>query len=227
MIYHYVGDELNAFQHAKKWKRYWVKELFTVVPRNLPVLEIGSGIGGNAATLENYCADYTGFEPDENLVAFAEQKHPRSKFICGDIENIGISDQPRLLVYADVLEHIEDDKHQMQTASSALAPDSFIGILVPAHQDLYSKFDREIGHFRRYSIDSLSALVPPEFTIEFIRELDSIGYFLASLSKRFLNKGRISVLQIRIWDTLIPISKFLDSFGIFHGKSILMILKKH
>ena len=227
MLYHYVGDELNAFQYAKKWKRYWVKMLFTVAPKNLPVVEIGSGLGANARILEKYCADYTGYEPDENSVSFAEQKYPNFKFICGDIENLFFSNQPRLLVYADVLEHIEDDKHQLQIVSKVLAPNSFVGILVPAHQYLYSKFDREIGHFRRYSVESLSTLVPPEFSIEFVRELDSIGFLLAFLSKKFLNKGKISVFQIRIWDTLIPVSKFLDFFKIFPGKSILMILKKH
>jgi hypothetical protein len=226
MNHQYVGDELNAFQYAKNWKSYWVDTLFLFIPKELRTIEIGSGLGGNAKAISMYTSNYAGFEPDESLVTIAKGKNPDLEFNCGDISSLHFLAEPRVLIYADVLEHIEDDLQELLIASKLLASNSYIGILVPAHQHLFSNFDKKIGHFRRYSLDSLYAVVPPGFSVKFAKELDPIGYFLARLSKKFLDKGEISILQVRFWDRLIPLTKLLDSLGLFPGKSILMVVKK-
>ena len=226
MDHQYIGDELNAFQIAHRWKRYWIETLFSVIPRSMNTIEIGSGLGGNANIISTLVPHYTGIEPDENLVAAAKEKNPNLDFISGDITTLEYSPDPRVLIYADVLEHIENDSAELLKAATVLASGSYIGILVPAHQHLFSKFDESIGHFRRYSLDSLSTLTPPDFSIVLLKELDSIGYLLAGLSKKFLNRGKVSKLQVRIWDSLIPGTKILDSYSFFPGKSVLMILRK-
>jgi hypothetical protein len=148
------------------------------------------------------------------------------KHSAGNIRCLSYSAEPRVLIYADVLEHIEEDSKELLTASSLLVRGSYIGILVPAHQRLFSNFDKSVGHYRRYSDESLRALVPPEFSILSVRELDSIGYVLSRMSKKFLNRGKISKLQVRVWDSLIPASRLVDALGLFPGKSLLMVLKK-
>jgi hypothetical protein len=226
MNQHYIGDELNAFQLAKKWKSYWVDSLFSVIPRGFNTVEIGSGLGGNSRIISIFSSSYIGIEPDEHLVSVARINNPELDFISGDIRCLSYSTEPRVLIYADVLEHIEEDSKELLTASSLLVRGSYIGILVPAHQRLFSNFDKSVGHYRRYSDESLRALVPPEFSILSVRELDSIGYVLSRMSKKFLNRGKISKLQVRVWDSLIPASRLVDALGLFPGKSLLMVLKK-
>ena len=59
------------------------------------------------------------------------------------------------ILYISVLEHIKDDKDEIDTALSKLKKGGYLIICVPAHNYMYSKFDKEIGHYRRYSIGFL------------------------------------------------------------------------
>ena len=51
----------------------------------------------------------------------------------------------------DVLEHIEDDKKEINRALEQLKPGGNIIFFVPAYQFLYSDFDKAIGHVKRYN----------------------------------------------------------------------------
>src|SRR5581483_8436423 len=55
----------------------------------------------------------------------------------------------------DVLEHIREDRAQVETAAALVRPGGYIVILSPAHHWLYSEFDRSIGHVRRYAKSEL------------------------------------------------------------------------
>lgn len=55
----------------------------------------------------------------------------------------------------DVLEHIERDDQFLDKAYSILKPGGLVFITVPALPILYSDFDREVGHFRRYTLTAL------------------------------------------------------------------------
>jgi hypothetical protein len=91
---------------------------------------------------------------------------------------------------------------------------------------LYSNFDASIGHFRRYSTELILSIIPTQFEIVLIRELDAIGYQLSLLASKFSKKEKISILQVLVWDALVPITKLIDSLRFFRGKSILLVLKK-
>ena len=226
MTSNYVGQELRVFRFARNWKRYWVKALFSRVPRDIPIIEIGSGLGGNYKFLSKFSSTYLGYEPDSLLTSIAASSHGKNLFVCGRLSDVKKTSKKIVLVYADVLEHIEDDATELKNAAAILAKDSYLCILVPAHMRLYSKFDANIGHFRRYSVETISSIIPKEFDILSLRELDSIGYLLSSLAKKFSDRGKVSILQVMIWDALIPLSKILDLLNIFSGKSILVILQK-
>src|SRR5262249_53508349 len=61
------------------------------------------------------------------------------------------------IVMANVLEHIEDDEAVLRQLHDALTPGGRLVVYVPAFMLLYSKFDREIGHYRRYRRPQLEA----------------------------------------------------------------------
>lgn len=61
-----------------------------------------------------------------------------------------------LLFLFDVLEHIEDESGFLQSIKFHLAESGTLLINVPAHQSLYSDYDRAAGHVRRYAAKQLS-----------------------------------------------------------------------
>ena len=222
----YIGDELEIFSKARNWKKYWSAQIFNVIPKNLQTFEIGSGIGNNAIPISRFTNDYTGVEPDQVLVEIARNNLPYFSFNVGSSSDIEFPRNPILVLYIDVLEHIEDDRKELQTLLEKISPNSFVGIIVPAHMSLYSDFDKKIGHYRRYSTKTLKGIIPAGYSLVFMAELDCVGYLLSKLGTRFNRSGNVSIIQVIIWDNLIFISRVLDKLKFFKGKSIVTVLKR-
>jgi hypothetical protein len=132
------------------------------------------------------------------------------------------------ILYIDVIEHIEDDAGELRTAAGLLRPGGHLFVIVPAHQSLYTAFDKLIGHYRRYSRDSLKAVVPAEFEIEQLRYLDSVGYFASLVNKMFLKQSMPTLKQVTFWDrVMVPVSRITDRLlGFNFGKSVLLVARK-
>ena len=129
----------------------------------------------------------------------------------------------------NVLEHIEKDKEEINNSLKILNKNGMLIILVPAHQKLFSKFDKEIGHFRRYDLDFFKNLNLSDAKIEKLYYLDSTGYFLYYLNKLFFkNESYPSAFKIFIWDKFFtPVSLFLDFLTNYKfGKNVLCVIKK-
>ncbi len=99
-------------------------------------------------------------------------------------------------------------------------------VLSPADEWLYTPFDEAIGHFRRYTRSSLSAVSPPSLDLHRIFDLDAAG-MLASLGNRLQLKNRMPTeAQILMWDSLlVPISRLLDPLLLLRrvGKSVVAV----
>ena len=64
------------------------------------------------------------------------------------------------VVMLNVLEHIEDDVEILRMlGSSCSRPDGRIVLYVPALNGLYGKWDRKVGHYRRYAPWRLRAVL--------------------------------------------------------------------
>ena len=55
------------------------------------------------------------------------------------------------IIYLDVLEHIEHDQKEFLNAFSNLNDGGHLIVSVPAYNFLYSKFDKDFGHYKRYN----------------------------------------------------------------------------
>jgi SAM-dependent methyltransferase len=82
-----------------------------------------------------------------------------------------------LILMMDVLEHIEDDTSILNEAARHLAPRGHIFITVPAFQWMFSAHDRFLGHYRRYTEHSLSALIGRCRDLEIVK----VHYYYASV----------------------------------------------
>ena len=98
-------------------------------------------------------------------------------------------------------------------------------INVPAFQHLYSQFDKDINHFRRYSKSSLVKLTNNfDFNKVDFKYYDSIGYMLSLASKNSkLDYKKNFSIKIKVWDKLINFSRIVDLL-IFNkvGKSLIV-----
>ena len=224
----YIGQELDYFQHATRWKKYWTEEISKIIPEIFGLVEIGSGIGSNSPFFKSISGEYLGIEPDKSLVSKACQIYPRFDFLQGDVKLLGtIEFAFNCVAYIDVLEHIEFDLNELTEVTQSLKDQDFLILLVPAHNILFSDFDKSVGHFRRYEKSDFLSLNIDNLKLLNIKELDSIGYVLSRLSKLFFNSSKLNLWQVKLWDFLIPISRKIDYLiGNRIGKSILVVYKK-
>ncbi|QQP92903.1 class I SAM-dependent methyltransferase (plasmid) [Skermanella sp. TT6] len=212
----YAGSELELFRSAERWKTYWGSRLGGYVTGR--VLEVGAGIGGTTEVLVTGRAiEWVCLEPDPALSdrlrrsVDAGRLPDRCRVVTGTVADLGAEDRFDTVLYIDVLEHIEDDRAELARAAARLEPGGHLIVLAPAHQFLFTAFDREIGHYRRYDRKSLLALEPPGLRMATAFYLDSVG-MLASLGNRLLLRSSMPTAgQIRLWDRMmVPLSRGLD-----------------
>lgn len=224
----YIGTELELFAAARNWKRY----LRDVVSPYLggDVLEVGAGIGATTRELSSGKeTSWTCLEPDPSLSATLRRVVAdlpvAPRVVTGTLADLPVTDRFDAILYIDVLEHIEHDASEFRLATARLKPGGRLIILCPAHQSLFSPFDKQIGHFRRYDAGMMKALTTPGLTLRKVRYLDSAGYLLSLGNRLLLRAAMPTPAQILTWDRLfIPISRLTDILTAGRvGKSVLAI----
>jgi hypothetical protein len=229
----YIGQELTIFAHAENWKKYYTSIIQPYFGKN--VVEVGAGIGATTAVMCNGLQEqWICLEPDPVLRLeidrlISDGKLPaccrtRSGFVSG----IPLTERSDTFIYIDVLEHIEDDRAELETAAARLLPGGRLIVLSPAFNFLYSPFDRSIGHHRRYDKKMFNILTPSNCSVEKMIYLDSVGMATSLVNRLFLSQPMPTVDQIKFWDrSIIPIAKLVDRFiGYGFGRSLLAIWKK-
>jgi SAM-dependent methyltransferase len=224
----YVGGELELFAAACHWKAYFCSVIRPFVAGR--VLEVGAGIGANIPSLCNdRVVHWTSLEPDPVLARRIKTQMgdgaPTGTVVVGTIEGLDENAQFDAILYIDVLEHIADDAAELARARVHLASGGHLIVLAPAHDFLFSPFDRAIGHHRRYDRTSLLRIAPPNAVLVKCVMLDFAGFF-ASLGNRLLLAQRLpTARQIAFWDdVLVPLSRWLDAFlGYRFGKTIVAV----
>jgi hypothetical protein len=95
-------------------------------------------------------------------------------------------------------------------------------------QWLYSPFDGAIGHYRRYSRQSLERAIPAGFERVAVKYLDCAGVLLSLANRLLLRSAYPTRKQIEVWDrAVVPVSRRLDPLiGFAAGKSILGVWLK-
>ena len=85
-------------------------------------------------------------------------------------------------------------------------------ILVPALMALYGSIDEAIGHFRRYTPESLRAVIEANgFRLESLEWLNLLGIPGWFLNSRVLRRRSVPGLQVRLYDRLAPLLARLES----------------
>ncbi|MDA8016317.1 MAG: class I SAM-dependent methyltransferase [Thermoanaerobaculia bacterium] len=233
----YVGEELKLFAEARIWKGYVARQVAPFLGSD--VLEVGAGLGATAAAL--LPAASTGglrrwvcLEPDPKLRRELTRRirtgglAAECEAASGTIASLPEESAFDTILYMDVLEHIEDDDHEVEMAVRRLRPGGHLVVLAPAHDALFTPFDEAVGHFRRYDRSKMRRLSSSTARLVRLRYLDCVG-LAASAGNRFvLSSAMPSSRQLWVWDRImVRASKWLDPlFGYRLGKSVLGVWRR-
>jgi len=169
-------------------------------------LEIGSGRGDLTGQLaRGRRLDAT--DVSEQFVALLERRFAGSDNVtvrCLDMATFAPRERYDTIVMMNVLEHIEDDATALKTLREALNPGGRIVLYVPAFMLLYSDFDREIGHYRRYRKKELRQLVERAgydvVDSRYVNSLGAVGWFVYS---RVLGRKPSDQLTVSACDRIV------------------------
>ena len=224
----YPGKELEMFDKAHFWRKYL--HLVTKKFIGKKILEVGAGIGSFTKIYIKENVNIILSEIDDQNCEILKKKFDLKKNV--KVENKFINQFNETfdtILYLSVLEHIENDKKEILNALEKLQNKGHLIICVPAHNYMYSNFDKEIGHFRRYEMNFFNTLYLKNTIIKKRFFIDSFGYILYFLNKLIFNKEVYpSKLKIFIWDKIfIPIACVVDFFSFYKfGKNIVCIIQK-
>ncbi|MFH0343369.1 MAG: class I SAM-dependent methyltransferase [Chromatiales bacterium] len=127
------------------------------------VLDVGCGGGGMVAWLVEHGHDARGIDLNADTVAAARRLASRGRdpmrVSCGSpAEIIPTGLTLDNVISMDTLEHNEDDQRAFAQLVELTRPGGRRIVTVPALLALFGPRDRDMGHFRRYSRESLCAL---------------------------------------------------------------------
>jgi SAM-dependent methyltransferase len=145
-----VLREMDRLRPAGGWRR---------------ALDVGCGDGLLFGRLGGYAASVEGVEPDAALVTDKERASGRIH-----VRPFDASFRPGhrydLMLFLDVLEHMDDAAGAVAHAASLLEPGGVVLVTVPAFRSLWTTHDDLNRHVTRYTRGELIGLLSPHLTVE-------------------------------------------------------------
>lgn len=226
----YPGKELEALSVAVNYHRWILAEFEPYLGKT--VAEVGAGIGSvSKLILEKGIKRLLAFEPSSNMYPFLAEnlKQERRAEAINDFFGPRYAQEGLdSVIYINVLEHIEDDRAEMRSASEALKHGGHLLVFVPALAWLYSEFDKQIGHYRRYEKTGLVRLVSDAgLTVVRAKYFDLAG-IIPWYVNFVLLRNSIGSRSVSLYDTLVvPTMKRIESVvPPPAGKNVLLIAQK-
>jgi SAM-dependent methyltransferase len=127
-------------------------------PKDFRLLDAGCGTGQMTKLLENY-GEAIGLEIAPEAIEYARRR---------GVQNIvqgSISDPPfaagtfDLVLSLDVIEHVENDVHIVNSLFEIVKPGGHLIVTVPAFESLWSEHDEINQHKRRYRVPQLRTMM--------------------------------------------------------------------
>lgn len=179
------GEKTLQVMKEAVWYNEWLFSFLKPYLNGKTILEVGAGIGNFTGILKNY-GKVTSIDYEEKYIKLLKKKGYAN--VCvgfGDIERgkyFFKKEKFDVIICLNVLEHVKNDEKALKNMLLLLKKKGKVILLVPAHRQLYSKFDREIGHFRRYTLkdveDKIKSAGFRRLESRYFNWVSALGWFL-------------------------------------------------
>ncbi len=215
---------LETLSEAPVFNR-WTVEHLTSYLKPGTCIEIGSGLGNlSRFLLDQHDGIYlTDIQP--HYLRFLQDSfklHPA----CLGVSSLDLTHPnfcqtyPRhveaydYVIASNVIEHLPNDRLAFSNLYHLLKSGGRALVVVPAYPTLYSLFDLDLGHFRRYEQRQLAV----KLEAAGLRIVESYYYNLVGIfgwwtSGKVLKNRALPSRQVRLFNQLMPIVKIVDKFA--------------
>ncbi len=199
------------------------------------ILEIGAGIGTITAHLAPGREKVIALEVDPFYVRRLQNRFRGQPQVEPHLTDVALADWESLraqnidtIAMSNVLEHLPDEGKAAQSFARILQPAGRVLIFVPALPRLFGSLDEAVGHYRRYTPQSLSAVLERNgFEIEHLQWMNLVGIPGWVLNGQLLKRRVLPGLQLRVYDQVAPMLASLESrVKLPIGLSLFCVAKK-
>lgn len=212
---------LQVIEKAGKFN-YWMYSQIKPFLKG-EILEIGSGIGNISRfaindklsiTLSDISKEYqqslsrnfSGMTNVKDIISL-DLQHPDFT-----TQYSHLKEQFDSIFLLNVIEHLSNDVSAIKNCSFLLKEKGVLIILAPAYPFLFCRFDRELGHYRRYTIKQLVAIFPRDsFNIIKQQYFNFMGLPGWLFFGKILGKKLIGAKEMSAFNNLVPVFKIADA----------------
>ena len=234
----YVGRDLEAMSFAVNYHR-WILSIFRpYLGRRL--VEVGAGTGlFSELLMEQPVESVALVEPSADMHRILKERlgllrpvaqvRTYNSLFVEVAEQLKAQQRPDSIIYINVMEHIPDDKSELEAIWQTLDSNGRMFIFVPALSWLYGSFDKEVGHFRRYTkLELEDKCRSAGFKIIKSTYFDLAGIMPWWIQFRLLKVNTLQPGAAKLYDRYaVPITKAIESvLNPPLGKNVLLIAEK-
>ncbi len=228
-----IEDSLDMIEDLGAYNQ-WVYDLLKSHVKGR-VLEVGCGTGNITKFLTKSADEVVGIDPVARFIDRFRQRFAASKSVTSHrctLEDLSAPTQDTdcfdTAVSCNVLEHIEDHVGALKQVATHLRPGGKAVIFVPAGPIAFGKLDHELGHYRRYTVDSLRNAMQ-DAGLQWIdgRYSNAVGLLGWWFNSVILKKTTVPGGQAIWFNRLVPILSRLEKLiNPPFGQSVIGVARK-
>lgn len=209
-IQHHVLDTLEGARNYNSW----IASLAHPYLGDDPI-EVGSGTGTLASIwLEGGLGRLTVSDVDPVMLERLRQRFAGDTRVAAVELDLLHAPPARhsCVVGLNVIEHIADDVSALAAASRLVRPGGAIVMFAPAFPLAMSRFDRALGHHRRYRAHTIrEAFTAAGLVVEHVRYVNAPGLVAWTVAMRLLRMTPRDGVALQLWDrALVPLVRRLE-----------------
>lgn len=224
------GEEiLRSMELATKYSKWLMHKITPYLCGT--ILEVGAGIGNDIRILlGKYKIIATDIDPEYlRILRNTYSGYRNINVIPWDISRPPSDEIPKVetVLCSNVLEHIKNEETTLYNIRLILKEGGRIVVIVPAWEKLFCSIDKSLGHFRRYTKNSIcNKLKKAGFKIDKCFSMNKIGVLGWFVNGLILHRKSLGRFQMKVFNSFVWLLKLLDPVLPWTGLSIVVIATK-